>query len=158
MLYLMILFLCIELKKILVSEFFFQFKKIFFLAVLQLQRNWMMVYWEHFFRTSSAGNQNSIQTTNKFDDRILVAHFSELQVLVLELQTNSMTVYRQQIYRISTPVFLGKQHLHVLLLKMMMRPNQYQISITIVYCQLQFRTKPVFTSNISGVFNNVSFI
>ena len=47
--YLMILFLCIELKKILVSEFFFNFNKYFF----------------------STGTP----TTNKLDDVILVPHF-----------------------------------------------------------------------------------
>ena len=47
--YLMILFLCIELKKILVSEFFFKFNNYFFFT--------------------------GTPTTNKLDDGIPVTHF-----------------------------------------------------------------------------------
>ena len=55
--------------------------------------------------------------------------FSNLTLIhllpVLDLQTNWMTVHQQRIFRTSTPVFLAKRELRVLLLKMKMRPNQY---------------------------------
>ena len=41
----------------------------------------------------SSGIQTDNQTTNKFDDSTLVTHFSELQVPVLQLQTNPMTAF-----------------------------------------------------------------
>ena len=70
--YLMIHFLCRELKKIIVSENFFQFNN-------------------YLFSTSTA-------TTNKLDGGIPVAQFLGLKVPIfktaLKLQTNSMTVYR----------------------------------------------------------------
>ena len=95
---------CVEnwKKKIFVSWFFFSnLTVIYFLLVLHLQTNsmtvcrWRMGLWVPVFET------------------------------VLKLPTNSMTVYQQCIFRTSTPVFLEKRHLHVLLLKIKLRPNQY---------------------------------
>ena len=63
----MIHFLCIELKKIIVSEKFFKFNN-------------------YFLSTDTP-------TMNKVDDGMPVTYFSGLQVLVLKLQTNLMKVY-----------------------------------------------------------------
>ena len=76
----------------------------------------------------------STPTTNKQDDVIPVKHFSGLPVILLELQTNLMTVYWLCIFRhwlgiwlcmTSTEAFLEKQHVPVLFLKMKTSPSLY---------------------------------
>ena len=59
---------------------------------------------------------------------------------------------------LSTPVFLAKWHIHILLSKMTVRLNSYQISIIIPCCEFQSRTQPVSTWNISEEFRDVSFL
>ena len=71
----------------------------------------------------------STPTTNKQDDVIPVKHFSGLPVILLELQTNLMTVYWLCIFRhwlgiwlcmTSTEAFSAKQHVPIVFLKMKM--------------------------------------
>ena len=69
LMYLMILFLCIELKKVLVSwYFFFNLTNIFFLPVLRISKLDDGIPVIQFFRTSSTG----AWTTNKFDEGLPV--------------------------------------------------------------------------------------
>ena len=125
LIYLTILFLCRKLKKIIVSEKFFQ---IWHLFIFYRYCNYKQIRWWY---TGSA--------------------FLELKSpvfkTILKLQTNSLTVFWQRIFQDSKyqylnhkqilwrhngNAFLGLQqrhfwqkgHLHVLL-KMTMRPNQY---------------------------------
>ena len=67
-------------KKTLVYEFFFKLNNYFFSTGTAT--------------TNKYHSKRYSQTTNKLDDSALVAHLSGLQVLILELQANSMTVYR----------------------------------------------------------------
>ena len=108
----------------------------------------------------------STPSTNKLDDVIPVKHFSGLPVILLELQTNLMTVYWLCIFRhwlgiwlcmTSTEALSAKQHVPVLFLKMKMSPSSYYISIINVFANFNSGHK-IFTWNISKIFNNVSFI
>ena len=128
--YLMILFLSIELKKILMSEFFFKFNNYFFststpfidnldgvklvkLSGLQgpiFETVLKQIQWKYicntFFRTLSTG----AWTANKFNGGILVTHL------------------------------------------------YYYYTSIIICCPLQFRLQPFFTWNILDAFNNVFYM
>ena len=107
------------MEKILVFEMFFKFNNYFFSTGTPTANNLNDVipvtHFEDFkYRYSKW------YSPNKLDDSMSVTHFPGLQGPALELQANSMVVNRIRTSRISTLVFLGKRHLHVLLLKIMM--------------------------------------
>ena len=63
--------------------------------LLQQQAKWMTAC---IFRASSINIWNGTQATSKFHDSVLAAHFQDFsQVLVFELKTNFMAVYRLNI-------------------------------------------------------------
>ena len=58
---------------------------------------------ENFFKFKNYFFSTSTSTTSKLDDVIPVTYFSGLQEPVLELQTNSMTVYRERYFGKTAP-------------------------------------------------------
>ena len=94
LMHLMIHFLCIKLKKLVVS------KNIdIYIFIFYQYCNYNQIRWWY---TSSTFLELKVPvfktvytlTTNKFIDNIPTTHFSGLQVPVLEPQTNPMTTYR----------------------------------------------------------------
>ena len=97
-------FLCTELGKKIVSEKFFKFNSYFFSTFTPITNKLddiMLVI--HFWKWS-IGIRNVTQTSSKFDGSMLVTHFSEIQVLVLEPQIwwwytgNTFLVCQQQYF------------------------------------------------------------
>ena len=109
----------------------------------------------------------STPTTNKLDDVTPVKHFLGLPVILLELQTNFMTVYWLCIFRHWLGIYgygwLQQRHFmqNNMLLFFFWKWKWVQVSIKLVL-SLSFANfnsgHKIFTWNISKVFNNVSFI
>ena len=84
--YLMILFLCIDLKKILVSETFFKSDNYFFsIGTPTTNKLDDSIPVTHFFDFRYRYLKRFIQTTNRFHDSISLTHIPGFQVPVLEL-------------------------------------------------------------------------
>ena len=67
---------------------------IYFLLVLPLQTNYITVYpGSAFLRLKVQAFKTVQKLQTKFDDSMSIKHFSGLQVLVLEPQTNLMMAY-----------------------------------------------------------------